>query len=98
MHAAAARFDIHIPHSQSLKAKRQVVRPIVDGIRHRFKVSVAEVDHLDQWQRVAIGVAVVSGTESHAREVLAAIERFVAAAPGIELLHVDTSWLEVEYS
>ncbi len=96
MHAAAVRFDIHIPASRSLKAKRQVVRPIVDGLRHRFKVSVAEVDHLEQWQRVAIGVAAVSGTQTHLREVLASVERFVAAAPDIELLDIDTSWIEVE--
>ena len=48
MHAAAARFDLHVPDSRSLKAKRAAIRPIVDGLRHRFGVSVAEVDHLDQ--------------------------------------------------
>jgi hypothetical protein len=91
-------FDLHIPESRSLKAKRQAVRPIVDGLRHRFRVSVAEVDHLEQWQRAAIGVAAVAGTGRHLREVLDSVERFVAAAPGVELLDVSTGWLEVEPS
>ena len=39
------------PQSRSLKAKRAAIRPIVDGLRHRFRISVAEVDHQDQWQR-----------------------------------------------
>jgi uncharacterized protein YlxP (DUF503 family) len=96
MHAAAVCFDLHVPDSRSLKAKRQAIRPIVDGLRHRFKVSVAEVDHLQQWQRAAIGVALVSGTQSHLLEVLGSVERFVAAAPGVELIDAETSWLEAE--
>jgi len=96
VYAAAVRFDLHIPQSRSLKVKRAAVRPIVDGLRHRFHVSVAEVDHHDQWQRCAIAVAVVATSDSQLREVLASIERFVVAAADIELLDVETAWLESE--
>lgn len=98
VHAAAARFDLHVPHSRSLKAKRQAVRPIVDGLRHRFRVSVAEVGHQDQWQRCAIGVALVAESAGHLQERLDGIERFVAAAPDVELLDVDVTWLETQRS
>ena len=96
MHAAAVRFDIHIPQSRSLKAKRQAVRPIVDGLRHRYKVSVAEVDHHEQWQRAAVGVALVAGSAARLKEVLDTVERFVAAAADVELLDIDVMWLESE--
>jgi hypothetical protein len=89
-------FDLHVPESRSLKTKRAAVRPIVDGLRHRFRVSVAEVDHHDQWQRAGIAVAVVGATHGQVRELLAAIERFVAHAPAVELLDVETAWLESE--
>ncbi len=94
MHAAAVCFDLHVPQSRSLKTKRAAIRPIVDGLRHRFHVSVAEVDHHDQWQRAAIAVAVVGATEGQVRETLAAVERFVVASPAVELLDVETAWLE----
>jgi uncharacterized protein len=94
MHAAAVCFDLHVPESRSLKAKRAAIRPIVDGLRHRFRVSVAEVDHLDQWQRSAIGVAAVSGTYRQLEEVLDSVERFVAAAPGVELIDTERSFME----
>lgn len=94
MHAAAVRFELHVPESRSLKAKRALIRPIVDGLRHRFKVSVAEVDHHDRWQRASIGVALVSGSEGHLREVLESVERFVDSAAGVELIDVETTWLE----
>jgi uncharacterized protein len=96
VHAAARCFDLHVPQSRSLKAKRAVIRPILDGLRHRFQVSVAEVDHQDQWQRAAIAVAVVGGTHGHVCDVLDNIERFVVAAPDIELLDIETAWLESE--
>ena len=96
MHAAAVRFELHVPESRSLKAKRAAVRPIVDGLRHRFKVSVAEVDHQDQWQRATIGVAVVSSSGSHLREILDSVERFVVYARDVELLDAETGYLEVD--
>jgi uncharacterized protein YlxP (DUF503 family) len=94
VHAAAACFDLHVSQSRSLKAKRAAIRPIVDGLRHRFPVSVAEIDHQNQWQRAAIGVAVIGSSESQVRDVLASVERFVVAAADIELLDVETAWLE----
>jgi uncharacterized protein YlxP (DUF503 family) len=94
MHAAAVCFDLHIPESRSLKTKRAAIRPIVDGLRHRFPVSVAEIDHQDQWQRAAIGVAVIGSSEHQVRDVLASVERFVVAAADIVLIDVETAWLE----
>ena len=79
-------FDLHVPESRSLKAKRAAIRPIVDGLRHRFRVSVAEVDHQDQWQRAEIAVAVVAESDGRVQHLLDAVERFVAAAPDVELL------------
>src|SRR3954447_21566110 len=96
VNAAAVRFDVHIPQSRSLKAKRAAIRPIVDGLRHRFHVSVAEGDHQDQWQRSAIGVAAVPGPAGRLRDVLDSVERFVDRAPDVELLDVETTWMESE--
>jgi uncharacterized protein YlxP (DUF503 family) len=96
MHAAAVQYDLHIPVSRSLKAKRAAIKPIIDGIRHRYHVSVAEVGYQDQWQRSAIGIAVVSGDAGHLDDVLETIERFVRSVPDVEVLAVETSYLEVE--
>jgi hypothetical protein len=94
VHAVAVRFEIHVPESRSLKTKRAAIRPIVDGLRHRFNVSVAEVDHQDTWQRSAIGVALVSGSAGHLQEMLDSVERFVAYASDIELIDTSMSWLD----
>ncbi len=96
VHAVAVRFDLRVPASQSLKSKRAAIRPVVDGLRHRFKVSVAEVDHQDTWQRASIGVALVDGSASHLEEVMASVERFVANAAEVELLDTEATWLETD--
>jgi uncharacterized protein YlxP (DUF503 family) len=96
MHAAAMSFDLHVPASRSLKTKRAAIRSIVDKLRHHFHISVAEVDHQNQWQRAGIAVAVVGGTNAQVRSVLESVERFVANAPDVELLDVETAWLEAD--
>lgn len=94
VHAAALRFDLHIPQSQSLKAKRAAIRPILDGMRHRFRVSVAETDHQDQWQRAEVGVAVVAESHFMLDEVLGTVTLFVESAPDVEVLCAETTYLE----
>ncbi len=94
MHAAVRTFDLHVPESRSLKAKRAAVRPIAEGLRHRLRISVAEVGHHDQWQRCELATAVVAESEHRVLELLDAAERFVSSAPAVELLEVCTAWLD----
>ncbi len=51
--------DIFIPGSTSLKEKRMVVKGLKDKIRHKFNVSIAEVDFTDKWQRSRLAIAQV---------------------------------------
>ena len=98
MHAAAVTFDLHVPESRSLKAKRAAIRPVVDGLRHRFRISVAEVGHQDQWQRAVIGVAIIAESDGRVQELLDAVDRFVANAPDVALLGTEVAWLESEHA
>jgi uncharacterized protein len=86
------RLELHIPTSRSLKEKRAVLRPIVEGIRHRFQISVAEVDYQDKWQRAVIGMAVVSDSYSHAVDVVDNVERWVWSKPDIEVCAFEVTW------
>ncbi|HUQ39267.1 MAG TPA: DUF503 domain-containing protein [Acidimicrobiales bacterium] len=94
LHVAAVRFDLHIPHSHSLKEKRAVIRPIVDGARTRYRVAAAEVAAHDQWQRAVLGMAAVAGTAGHVADVLDQVERYVWSFPEVEVLGAERSWLE----
>jgi len=86
--------DIHVPAARSLKSKRAVVKPLIEGLRRRFEVAVAEVGHQDLWQRAAVAVATVSASAAHATEVLDACERFVWSNPEIEVVACERRWLD----
>jgi hypothetical protein len=94
LYAAVLALDLHVPEARSLKAKRAVVRPLVEGLRRRFAVAASEVDHQDQWQRAAVAVAAVASTAGHVEEVLDAAERFVWSHPEVEVLAAERCWLD----
>lgn len=79
MLAALCTIDLRLPACQSLKEKRHVIKSLTSGLRSKFNVSVAEVDHQELWQRAALGVAVVSGEagglDRVLRDILACVER-----------------------
>ena len=91
MMVALARFDLRIPGCGSLKEKRHVVKTLSNGIRSKFNVAVAEVDHQELWQRTAIGVAAVAEEEYHARRVLHEVERLVERWAEVEVIGTDVT-------
>ena len=89
MFTKSAQLTFYIPHSASLKDKRQVCRSLIDKTRQRFNVSIAEVDTQDAHQTLTIGIAVVSGDAAHARRSLDEIIRYVEENADAELTEVD---------
>lgn len=88
MYTGTALFDVLLPETtNSLKAKRSYVRPVVAALR-KLDVAVAEVGDQDLHRRSQLGVAVVAGDSRHVAELLDACERLVAGRPELELLSV----------
>ena len=54
------KIQLHLHENRSLKGKRKVVRSIIDRIRAKFNVAVAEVGANDKWQRIELGLSTVS--------------------------------------
>ena len=76
----------------SLKDKRGYLRPILEGVRNRFAVCVAEVDYQDLRQRARVGIVAVSGSVGHLEEVLDSVERWIWSQLGIEVVSVRREW------
>ncbi|HHV55733.1 MAG TPA: DUF503 domain-containing protein [Firmicutes bacterium] len=77
---ARAVVYIRIPTARSLKDKRSVVQSVIGQARSRFAVAIAETNAQDHHTLAELGIAVVSGQESTARQVLDDVLRFVEAA------------------
>lgn len=56
-------LELSIPHAQSLKDRRQVVRSLKDKLRHTFNLSVAEMNEGGTlWNQATIAIAVISSS------------------------------------
>lgn len=75
MPVAKLTLEIEIPHAQSLKDRRQVVRSMKDKLRHSFNLSVAELDDGIVWNRATLGIASISPSSSYLAGQLQQIDR-----------------------
>lgn len=93
MHAAAIRIDLRVPESQSLKAKRAVLRPVIARLE-KLRVAVAEVGHQNAWQLATVGVAVVAPQRGRLDAMVEEVKRSLVVDPRLEVLDVAISYLE----
>lgn len=66
-----------IQESNSLKEKRHILKSIIERLKSRFNVSVAETGLNDKWQSAEIGIAFVSNDRIHIDKTINSIIDFV---------------------
>jgi uncharacterized protein YlxP (DUF503 family) len=93
MFVLAVEVELRLPHSHSLKDKRQVVKSLLDVARRRYGVSAAEVGRQDSWQRAQLAFAVVASSAGQAEAVLDELDRFVWSRSEVEVLSAEREWL-----
>ncbi len=96
MFVLALDVELRLAGCTSLKDKRGALRPVIDGLRHRHNVSVAETGHQDQWQRSRLGVAVVSSHPEHGEEVMDSVERLIWSRPDVEVVQSSRHWMDID--
>jgi hypothetical protein len=89
MTVGSAKIELRIPGSESLKAKRRVVKSLKDRLAARFAVAVAEVDRLDDWQRATLGVACVSNDARLVDAVLSRVVDWIEGSADVLVIDVD---------
>lgn len=77
MVVGVAVIEIHVESSQSLKAKRGVVRSLAGRLRNQFNLSVGEVGGQGTWQRATLGLSMTGSDEVAIRRALARAIDFV---------------------
>lgn len=83
------QLSIFIPQANSLKSKRQILKSLKDKIRHKFNVSVAEVDGQDLWQRLTLAVACVNSDKRLINSMLSKVVNLVDSQHAIELVDYE---------
>ena len=83
------RLDLLIGESQSLKEKRRIVKQIIDRVKHRFNVSIAEVGNNDLWQSAQLGLCLVSNDRRFTNSSLDTILDFIETINVAEVVKSD---------
>jgi uncharacterized protein YlxP (DUF503 family) len=92
VHVGTARIALELPEGSSLKDKRQVVRSVVQRLRNRFNLSVAEVETLNSISLATLALACVSNDARHTQEMLDKAVAFIEE----ERLDADVSVIDTE--
>jgi len=74
-------LELLLHGNQTLKGKRQILSSMKEKLKHRFNVSVAEVDHLEAWQRATLAVVMVSNDQGHVNAALDKVVDFIEESP-----------------
>jgi len=86
LHYGVVRVDLHLPGSDSLKAKRALLRRAQSGLREELGCSVAEIGYQDLWQRAVLGVAITASSPSGVDRVLERVTAIIERDPRLEVL------------
>jgi len=71
------RVVLALHGNSSLKAKRAVVRRVVERTRHQFNVSISEVEDQDVHERAVIAFGVVGNEKPHVNSQIDTILNFM---------------------
>ncbi len=92
MHIGVCKIRLRIPDSQSLKAKRRVVKSLIAKLKNRFNIAIAEVDALDTHQFAVLAAVSVSNDSAHLNKLISHVVNFVEANVDAELMDYETEF------
>ena len=91
MNIGVCLIELEIQASGSLKEKRRVIKSILDRVKNKFNVSIAEVDNNNLWNLATIGVVCISNEGKHSHQVLSKVTTFIQdLSLPIVLLNIST--------
>jgi uncharacterized protein YlxP (DUF503 family) len=88
-------IELEIPHAQSLKDRRQVVRSIKDKLRHSFNLSIAELDDSAVWNRATLGIVTISSSMNYLTGQIHLIDDAVQRLAAGLSAEVSDSYVEI---
>jgi hypothetical protein len=92
MHIAALRMQLEITNGVTLKDKRQVIRSLLDRMRH-FNVSAAEVEDNDSVRYATLAAVAVANDRRFLDEMMGKLANLVEGEPRVAVLSQESEFL-----
>lgn len=81
---------LYLCEPQSLKDKRRIIKSLIERLKNKYNVAVAETGDLDSWNNSRLGIVCISNEASHADSMLASVVNFIESRGTVELTSVQT--------
>jgi uncharacterized protein YlxP (DUF503 family) len=89
MFVGAIYIELYLPSVNSLKDKRKIIKSILDRLRNRYNISVAEIDCQDVWQKSTIGISYINSKHSEIDIMLETILNFIKLEKDVSILDYE---------
>lgn len=86
-------LDLYVPQANSLKDKRRIIKGFKDRCRHRFNVTIAEVEGLETTRRATLAVAMTANDRIRIESELQKITNLAGTHRDMVLVERTVEWL-----
>lgn len=93
MEVVLIQAELHFPEGHSLKSKRLLLKSLLERLRNRHNVSVAQVDGWDLWQRATLAIAHVNVDRAHADALIEKIRKTLDGEAEMQVLDFSVEYL-----
>jgi len=93
MVVGVCHLDLLIRENNSLKGKRRILKKIIERVKNKFNVSIAEVGNYDLWQSSQVGFCVVGNDKRFINSSLDKIIRFIEDLNSAEIVKSEIELL-----
>ena len=83
-------LDLLIRENSSLKGKRRILKKIIERVKNKFNVSIAEVGNHDLWQSSQIGFCMVGNDRRFINSALDKIVLFIEGISSAEIIKSES--------
>ena len=92
MHIGVCKIRLRIPDSQSLKAKRRVIKSLIAKLKNRFNIAIAEVEALEAHQFAVLAAVSVSNDRAHLNKLISHVVNFIETNVDADLIDYETEF------
>lgn len=93
MVVGVCHLDLLIRESNSLKGKRRMLKRIIERVKNKFNVSIAEVGNHDLWQSSQLSFCMVGNDKRFINSSLDKVIRFIEELNSGEIIRSEIEML-----
>ena len=93
MVVGVCHLDLLIAENNSLKDKRRILKKVIERVKNKFNVSIAEVGNHDLWQSAQIGFCIVGNDKRFVNSCLDKVVHFIEKLNSAEIIKSDIELL-----